>query len=68
MPNYHIYAVGSDGRFVAVEELECADDQEAIKKASKPPRVAALSCGKANGVSSDCCPLRASNGICLLWP
>jgi hypothetical protein len=26
MPGYHIYTVGSDGRFIAVEELECADD------------------------------------------
>ena len=66
MPSYQIYTVGSDGRFIAVEELECADDQEAIKKARKPPRVAVLSCGKETGVSSDCCLLRAQNGICLL--
>ena len=35
MPSYQIYTVGSDGRFIAVEELECADDQEAIKKATQ---------------------------------
>ena len=35
MPSYDIYTVGSDGRLIAVEELECADDQEAIKKATQ---------------------------------
>lgn len=35
MPSYHIYTVGSDGRFIAGEELECADDQEAIKNATQ---------------------------------
>jgi hypothetical protein len=35
MPSYRICTVGSDGRFIAVEELECADDQEAIKKATQ---------------------------------
>jgi hypothetical protein len=35
MPDYRIYAVGSDGRLIAVEDLGCADDQEAIKKATQ---------------------------------
>jgi hypothetical protein len=35
MPGYRIYAVGLDGDLTAVEELECADDQEAILKASQ---------------------------------
>jgi hypothetical protein len=35
MPDYRIYAVGSDGRLIAVEDLDCADDQEAIKKATQ---------------------------------
>jgi hypothetical protein len=35
MPDYRIYTVGSDGRFIAVEDLECAHDQEAIKKATQ---------------------------------
>ena len=35
MPDYRIYAVGSDGRLMAVEDLDCADDQEAIKKATQ---------------------------------
>ena len=35
MPVYRIYTIGLDGRFIAVEELECADDQEAIKKATQ---------------------------------
>jgi hypothetical protein len=34
MPDYRIYTVGADGHFVVVEDLECADDQEAIKKAA----------------------------------
>ena len=32
MPSHHIHTLGSDGRFVAVEEFECADDHGAIKK------------------------------------
>jgi hypothetical protein len=35
MPDYRIYAVGSDGRLMAVEDLDCADDQEAIKQATQ---------------------------------
>jgi hypothetical protein len=35
MPDYRIYAVGSDGRLIAVKDLDCADDQEAIKKATQ---------------------------------
>jgi hypothetical protein len=35
MPSYHIYAAGTDGRFTVVEELECADDQQAILKATR---------------------------------
>jgi hypothetical protein len=35
MPGYRIFTVGSDGRFIAGEDIECADDQEAIKKAAE---------------------------------
>jgi hypothetical protein len=35
MPGYRIYAVGSDGSCTAREDIECADDQEAIKKAAQ---------------------------------
>jgi hypothetical protein len=66
MPDYRIYAVGSDGRLVAVEDLDFADDQEAIKKATQAAKGSGIECGKANGVSSDCSLLRASNGICPL--
>ena len=33
MSEYRIYTVGSDGSCLASEDIECADDQEAIKKA-----------------------------------
>jgi hypothetical protein len=35
MPAYRLYVVGSDGRLIASEDIECADDQEAIKKAAQ---------------------------------
>jgi hypothetical protein len=35
MPDYRIYTVGADGHFVVVEDLECADDQEAIQKGAQ---------------------------------
>lgn len=35
MPTYRICTVGSDGSLVAGEDIECADDQEAIEKASQ---------------------------------
>jgi hypothetical protein len=33
MPEYRAYVVGSDGHFIAVVELECADDGEALQQA-----------------------------------
>jgi hypothetical protein len=33
MPQYRIYYVGSDGHFSTAENIECADDQAAIRKA-----------------------------------
>jgi hypothetical protein len=33
MPEYRIYTLGLDGHFVDVADIECADDQEAIKEA-----------------------------------
>jgi hypothetical protein len=33
MPGYRIHVVGSDGGFIASEDIQCADDQEAIRKA-----------------------------------
>jgi hypothetical protein len=35
MPGYRIYLPGSDGRFIPGEDIERADDQEAIKKATR---------------------------------
>jgi hypothetical protein len=35
MPEYRIHTVGSDGSCIASEGIECADDQEAIKKAAQ---------------------------------
>ncbi len=35
MPGYRIYTVGPDGRCLVGEDIECPDDQEAIKKAAQ---------------------------------
>jgi hypothetical protein len=35
MPGYRIYTVGSDGRCIVGGDIECPDDQEAIKKAAQ---------------------------------
>ncbi len=35
MANYHIYTVGPDSSLIVSEDIECADDQEAIKKATQ---------------------------------
>ena len=35
MPDYRVYMVGSDGHFVNVVPLECADDEEAKTKAEQ---------------------------------
>jgi hypothetical protein len=35
MPGYRIHIAGSDGRLIVGEDIECADDQEAIKKAAQ---------------------------------
>jgi hypothetical protein len=35
MPTYRICTIGSDGSLIAGEDIECADDQEAIEKASQ---------------------------------
>jgi hypothetical protein len=32
MPAYRIYTLGSDGHFARAEEIECADDREAVRK------------------------------------
>jgi hypothetical protein len=48
MPSYHIYTVGSDGRFIAVEELECGDDQEAIKKAAQAAKGSGIELREGN--------------------
>jgi hypothetical protein len=42
MPDYRIYTVGSDGRFTAGEDIECADDQDAIKKAAQADKDSAI--------------------------
>jgi hypothetical protein len=35
MPEYRIYTLGFDGHAVNAEDIECADDREAIKKAQQ---------------------------------
>jgi hypothetical protein len=35
MPDYRIYIVDGGGHFVGVQDLECADDQEAIRKSEQ---------------------------------
>ena len=35
MPEYRIYTLGFDGRVVNAEDIECADDRGAIKKAQQ---------------------------------
>jgi hypothetical protein len=35
MPIYRAYPVGPDGRFFGVNELDCADDAEAIAQAEQ---------------------------------
>ena len=42
MPSYRIYTVGPDSSFVAGEDIECADDQEAIKKAAQADKDSAI--------------------------
>ncbi len=36
MPEYRIYTVGGDGHFIDGKNIECADDQEAIRIAQQP--------------------------------
>jgi hypothetical protein len=38
MPGYRIFTLGSDSRFIAGEDIECADEEEAIKKAAQTAR------------------------------
>ncbi len=35
MPSYRIYTVGSDTSLIAGQDIECADEEEAIKKAAQ---------------------------------
>ena len=35
MPEYRAYVVGSDGHFINVLALECADDAEAMEQAKQ---------------------------------
>jgi hypothetical protein len=35
MPAYRISIVGPDGRLIVGDDIECTDDQEAIKKAAQ---------------------------------
>ena len=35
MPEYRIYTIGRYGHFSSAEDIECADDQEAIQKAQQ---------------------------------
>jgi hypothetical protein len=66
MPSYHIYTVGSDGRFIAAEELECADDQEAIQKPAQAAKDSGIELRQGDRCVVRLLPARASNGICPL--
>jgi hypothetical protein len=35
MPEYRVYIIGSDGHFQSSVALECADDEEATRKAEQ---------------------------------
>jgi hypothetical protein len=35
MPGYRIHIMGSDGGFIASEDIECADDQDAVRMAAQ---------------------------------
>ena len=35
MPRYRIYTVGREGHLSAAEDIECLDDQDAIRKAQR---------------------------------
>ena len=35
MPAFRLYTIGSNGRLMNREDIECADDQEAIQKAQQ---------------------------------
>jgi hypothetical protein len=35
MADYRIYTGGTNGHFAGVEDIECADDQEAVQKAQQ---------------------------------
>jgi hypothetical protein len=35
MPEYRVYIIGSDGHFHSAVPLECADDNEAMKRAER---------------------------------
>jgi hypothetical protein len=39
MPAYRIYTIGRFGHFSSAEDIECADDQEAIQKAQQAVNV-----------------------------
>jgi hypothetical protein len=62
MPSYRIYTGGSDGRFITVEELECADDQEAIKRATR-----AAKCNDIELREGDRCVVRLLPAPSLKW-
>jgi hypothetical protein len=35
LPTYRIYTIGRYGHFSSAEDIECADDQEAVQKAQQ---------------------------------
>jgi hypothetical protein len=35
MPNFRIYTIGHDGHYTDADDIECADDQEATKRAQQ---------------------------------
>ena len=61
MPGYRFCTVGSDGRFIAGEDIECADDQEAIKKATQAAKSSVIELWERDR-SSNCCLLRRRIG------
>jgi hypothetical protein len=62
MPDYRVYAVESDGRFIAVEDLECADDQEAIKKATQAAKGSGIELREGDRCVVRLLPAPASHG------
>ncbi len=58
MPEYRIYTVGSDGHFIDGKNIECADDQEAIRIAQQAVDGVLSNYGREIVLSRDLLPNR----------